>query len=122
MEEITALRQHIFNYSKTRDVFRAYCQCKPKEKAKFAAAHQTELDRHQAAKAAFNALSEQKLPTVKELSAEFEKLKQQKGKLYAEYRAAKEERAKLLTVKANLELILDRNPHEIEQEAQQHGR
>ena len=45
-----------------------------------------------------------------------------KGKLYAEYRAAKEERAKLLTVKANLELILDRNPHEIEQEAQQHGR
>ena len=69
MEEITALRQHIFNYSKTRDIFRAYCQCKPKEKAKFAAAHQTELDRHQAAKAAFNALSEQKLPTVKELSA-----------------------------------------------------
>lgn len=122
MEEITALRQHIFNYSKTRDIFRVYCQCKPKEKAKFAAAHQTELDRHQAAKAAFNALSEQKLPTVKELSAEFEKLKQQKGKLYAEYRAAKEERAKLLTVKANLELILDRNPHEIEQEAQQHGR
>ena len=34
MEEITALRQHIFNYSKTRDIFRAYCQCKPKEKAK----------------------------------------------------------------------------------------
>ena len=122
MEEITALRQHIFNYSKTRDIFRAYCQCKLKEKAKFAAAHQTELDRHQAAKAAFNALGEQKLPTVKELSAEFEKLKQQKGKLYAEYRAAKEERAQLLTVKANLELILDQNPHEIEQEAQQHGR
>ena len=80
MEEITALRQHIFNSSKTRDIFRAYCQCKPKEKAKFAAAHQTELDRHQAAKAAFNALSEQKLPTVKELSAEFEKTEAAKRK------------------------------------------
>ena len=80
------------------------------------------MDRHQAAKAAFNAINVKKLPTVKELSTEFDSLKRQKGKLYAEYRFAKDERAKLLTVKANLELILDRDPHEIEQEAQQHGR
>lgn len=122
MNEISALRQHIFNYSKTRDVYRAYCQCKPKDKARFAAEHQDELDRHQAAKTAFNTLNVQKLPTIKELSTEFDSLKRQKGKLYAEYRIAKDERAKLLTVKANLELILDRDPHEIEQEAQQHGR
>ena len=122
MQELTELRQHIFNYSKTRDVYRAYARCRPRDKARFAAEHQQELEQHRAAKKAFDTLGGSRLPTIKEINAEFETLRRQKGKLYGEYQQAKKERAELLTIRANLELILDRSQNEIEQEAQRHDR
>ena len=122
MQELKELRQHIFNYSKTRDIYRAYAQCKPKKRAQFAAEHQRELEQHRAAKKAFDALGGTRLPTVKEINAEFESLRRQKGKLYGEYQQAKKERAELLTIRANLELILGGDPHAIEQEAQRPDR
>ena len=122
MRALTELRQHIFNYNKTREVYLAYARCSPRDRAQFAAEHQHELELHRAAKKAFDALEGSRLPTVKEINAEFETLRRQKGKLYGEYQQAKKERAELLTIRANLELILDRSQHEIEQEAQRNDR
>ena len=102
--------------------YRAYVRCSPRDRARFAAAHQQELELHRAAKQSFDALGGSRLPTVKEINAEFETLRRQKGKLYGEYQQAKKERAELLTIRANLELILDRSQHEIEQEAQRNDR
>ena len=122
MRELAELRQHIFDYNKTREVYRAYARCSPRDRARFAAEHQQELELHRAAKQSFDALGGSRLPTVKEINAEFETLRRQKGKLYGEYQQAKKKRAELLTIRANLELILDRSQHEIEQEAQRNDR
>ena len=50
----------------------------------------------------------QKLPKVKELSAEYQELLAEKRKLYPEYRRAREEMRELLTVKANVDQLLNR--------------
>ncbi|RRD92522.1 relaxase [Clostridiales bacterium COT073_COT-073] len=60
----------------------------------------------QAAKAAFSALNTKKLPTLKELSKEYEKLLTEKKNLYSDYRKKKKEIQEILTVKSNVDRLL----------------
>ena len=78
MAEIAALQKQIVNYSKTRDVYAAYR--KAGYSKKFLAAHETEILLHKAAKAAFDKLCLQKLPTYKMLQAEYAGLLAEKKK------------------------------------------
>ena len=48
------MKMHIINYAKTRDVYAAYKKSRDKEG--FRSQHKDELEKHEAAKAAFDAL------------------------------------------------------------------
>ena len=117
MAEIAALQKQIVNYSKTRDVYAAYR--KAGYSKKFLAAHETEILLHKAAKAAFDKLCLQKLPTYKTLQAEYAGLRAEKKKAYAEYAAAKKEMQAVLTAKANVDRLLGAPPERPEQEKEQ---
>ena len=117
MAEIAALQKQIVNYSMTRYVYSAYR--KAGYSKKFLAAHETEILLHKAAKAAFDKLCLQKLPTYKTLQAEYAGLLAEKKKAYAEYAAAKKEMQAVLTAKANVDRLLGAPPERPEQEKEQ---
>ena len=111
MAEIAALRKHIINYSKTRDVYVAYR--KAGYSKKFYEEHTADLLLHKAAKQTFDDLGMRKLPTVKLLSKEYAELLSAKKKAFTEYTSARAEMREVLTVKANVERILEYNKNYI---------
>lgn len=104
MAELHALKGHIINYVKTREVYAAYRMAGYSKK--FVAEHEQEIKLHQAAKEAFSALGTQKIPKVKEIQAEYDTLREKKKQVYAAYHQAQDEMRQLLTVRANVERIL----------------
>ena len=104
MVELHALKGHIINYVKTREVYAAYRMAGYSKK--FVAEHEQEIKLHQAAKEAFSALGTQKIPKVKEIQSEYDELKEKKKQAYAAYHQAQDEMRQLLTVRANVERIL----------------
>ena len=117
MAEIAVLRTHILNYRRTRDVYVDYQQSG--YSAKYYAAHEAEILLHKAAKKAFDELGVKKLPAKAELDGEYAKLISEKKAAYAEYRLARNEMKELLTVKANVDLILGIEPEETKRETSQ---
>ena len=105
MAEISMLRKHIINYAKTREIYAAYR--KDGYSPKFREEHEAEILLHQAAKTAFNELNVEKLPTVKGLQEEYARLLEEKKKAYGECRRSRKEMRELLTVKANVDRILN---------------
>ena len=104
MAEIAVLRTHIVNYAKTCDTYTAYR--KAGYSAKFRSEHEADILLHQAAKRAFAELNVKKLPKVKDLQAEYAALLAEKKAAYTELRKARDEARELLTVKANVDRIL----------------
>ena len=84
MAEITMLRAHIINYSKTRDVYMAYRNAGYSKK--FYEEHTADLLLHKAAKKAFDELGVKKTPTVKSLNTEYAELQSAKKKAFIEIR------------------------------------
>lgn len=124
MVEIAVLRQHIINYAKTRDIYVAYR--KSGYSKKFIAEHEADILLHKAAKQAFEELGygkDKKLPTIKTLQAEYAELLEGKKKAYGDYRKAREEMKELLTVKANVDRILNMEEEQRHEEEQkkEHG-
>lgn len=117
MAEIAVLRTHILNYRKTRDVYVGYRQSG--YSAKYYAAHEAEILLHKAAKKAFDELGVKKLPTKAELNGEYAKLFSEKKAAYAEYHRVRNEMKELLTVKANVDLILGVGSDEVKRETSQ---
>ena len=105
MAEIAVLRTHIINYSKTRDIYASYR--KAGYSKKFLAEHETDIALHKAAKKAFDGLGAGKIPAVKNLQAEYAKLLEGKKKAYGEFRQIRDEMKELLTVKANVDRLLE---------------
>lgn len=89
LAEIAVMKTHIINYVKTRDVYVAYR--KAGYSKKYFEAHREEILIHKAAKKAFADLHMDKIPKVKDLSAEYAKILGEKKDLYEEYRSAKKE-------------------------------
>ena len=104
MADIKLLRQHIFNYSKSQDVFAQYKASGYSKE--FFEAHRDVLLLRNAAKEAFKKV-DGKLPSVKALDEEFQKLLQEKKELYTEYKPAKERMQELLMAKQNVERFLN---------------
>ena len=73
---------------------------------KFLKEHQQEIDRHRAAKRAFNELGLQKLPSKKSLDMEYSQLLAKKKEAYAAYRDAREQARELLAHRENLRTVL----------------
>ena len=104
LKQISSLKIQIVNYVRTRDVYQEYRQHGYSKK--FAAAHEQELAMHREAKKAFDESGLKKLPTIKSLSEEYEKILEEKKRLYTEYRQVHEQMQEMLTVRANMEQML----------------
>ena len=99
--EIAALKKHIINYAKTREVYGDYR--KSGYSKKFYESHREAITLHKAAKDAFNELGVKKLPKVKELTAEYAEILADKKTAYAQYRDARSEMQEYLKAQKNIE-------------------
>lgn len=104
MAEKARLKMHIINYAKTRDVYAAYKKSRDKES--FRSRHKDELEKHEAAKAAFDAMGGKAIPKVAELSREYEALLAEKKQCYEEYKAARQDMIDFQAAKNNVDRIL----------------
>lgn len=112
MNEISVLQKHITNYLKTRDVYAGYR--KSGYSKKYFEEHADEIELCKKSKRAFDELlptdtsgktadtHKRKLPSLKELQAEYAKLLVAKKAAYPEYYQEKNEYRELLTYQANL--------------------
>ena len=107
MAEIKVLQQHIINYAKTRNTYVAYR--KAGYSKRFLLEHESEIILHKAAKQFFDEQGLKKLPTVKNLQAEYAQLLSEKKAMYADYQKAREDMRSLQTAKANVDRILGDN-------------
>ena len=105
MGELSVIHSHIVNYAKTRDVYIAYR--KAGYSKKYLAEHESDILLHKAAKKYFDEAGIQKPPSVKTINAEYAELLAKKKAAYSEYRRIRTEMRELLTVKANVDHILD---------------
>lgn len=117
MAEIAVMRQHIINYSKTREVYVAYR--KAGYSKKFLAEHEADILLHKAAKKAFDEMGIKKLPTVKSLQAEYAELLAEKKKLYPEYSSTRQEMRDLQMARANVARLMGYDEKEQEQKEEQ---
>ena len=105
LKEIGETRKAITNYLKTKDV---YAEWKKKGYSQsFYTEHEQEILIHKAAKKTFDGF-DGKIPRLKELSAEYNEILEQKKKDYAEYRGTRDEMRELLNVKANIDIVTER--------------
>jgi len=103
--EIAVLRTHIQNHIKTRGTYTDYR--KAGYSTKFRTGHESEILLHKAAKDAFDELGVKKLPIAKNPNAEYAELLSEKKAAYVEYRQAKNEMRELLTVRRNVDQLLE---------------
>ena len=104
LEEITSLKTHIINYSKTRDVYVEYR--KSGYSKRYFEEHREAVTLHKAAKNAFSQLRMEKLPRVKDLTAEYAQVLSEKKETYAEFRKARSEMQEYQKVLKNVEMFL----------------
>ena len=104
LSEIAELKKTIINYSKTRSIYEAYR--KAGYSKTFYEEHRADIIIHQAAKKKFDALGTKKIPRVKDLSDEYEKILAEKKEAYSEYRAARSEMQKYSVAQKNVAMIL----------------
>ena len=110
MAEISVLRTHIINYSKTRDIYVGYR--KAGYSKKYLAEHESDIIIHKAAKKAFDELGLKKLPSVSSLQKEYAALLSEKKEKYADYYRLEKEKRDLLVYKANTERLLQLDAEE----------
>ncbi|SEM20013.1 Relaxase/Mobilisation nuclease domain-containing protein [Butyrivibrio sp. ob235] len=104
MQEITDLRNYIFNYSKTKETYVNYR--KSGYSKKYFSEHREDIMKHKEAKEAFEKLGSKKLPTVQELNTEFQELLTKKKAAYKEYNEAKDSMTKYQIAKYDIDKIL----------------
>ena len=113
--EIADLKKHIINYSKTKQIYVAYRESGYSKK--FYEAHREEITLHKAAKDAFSKIKG-KIPTIKELNAEYAQVLAEKKKTYSEYRQARQEMKDYQTAKYNIDRFLQTEEQEKQAEKQ----
>lgn len=105
LEEIAETKKQIVNFAKTRETYEAYKRSGYSKK--FYEAHREELLLHKAAKEFFNEHHFTKLPKMKDLSEEYDRILAEKRKEYAEYKSAKASMQDFLIARQNLKSVLD---------------
>lgn len=115
--EIHVLKQHIINYSKTRDVYIEYR--KSGYSKKYFEEHREEITIHKAAKQAFDELELKKIPRVRELNEEYYELMAEKKKMSAEYYKTRNSMQELLKAQKNIEMFLNIEQKQDEKQKEQ---
>ena len=104
MAEITELKKHIINYAKTKEVYGAYRQSG--FSAKYYESNLENIMLHQSAKRAFDSISSDKIPSLRELQLEIQECWTIKKTLIPDYRSVKNYMKESLTAKDNIDKIL----------------
>ena len=105
LREIQPLIKNIGNYQRLKPVYEAYQ--KANDKTAFRAKHEAELVIFEAAKSTLLAVQgDGKLPSLKALQAEQERLTEEQQRLYDERAKLKKEAKQIDTTKANVDSIL----------------
>lgn len=126
LQEIALLKKHITNYAKSKETFAQYKASGYSRD--FFEAHRDILTLRRAAKEAFNDYKKKhgkdaKLPSTKELSAEYSAVLERKKKSYAEYRKIKTEMQDWLTAQKIVQTVLgeerEKRQEQLRQEAQE---
>ena len=104
MKDITVLQKHIGTYIKTKDIYAGYK--KSKFSKKFHSENEKALADHKAAKAYFDELKLDKLPTINMLKQEYASLSAEKKKLYGGYSAARNHMQEILMAQQNIHMLL----------------
>ena len=115
--EIAQLKTHIINYSKTREIYKEYKRSR-NQKA-YRAEHAEEIEKHETAKAAFDALKGKTIPKVAQLNEEYAKLLAEKKACYEEYKKARQDMVDYQTARANVDKILGASSPEKEEKREQ---
>ncbi len=102
--DMAVLIKNISAYQKTKPAYEAYRKARNKEKYK--AEHERAVILHESAAKALKAAGVSKLPSIDALQVEYEKLKQQKEALYADYGKLKKQVKKYDVIKQNIDSIL----------------
>ncbi len=102
LSENLAMQKHIQNYAMTKDVYAAYR--KSGYSKAFYEEHRAEITLHKAAKDAFDAAGG-KVPTIKELRAEYAQVLNRKKADYREYREARQLMQEMLRAQKNVEMF-----------------
>ncbi|WP_312650649.1 relaxase/mobilization nuclease domain-containing protein [Proteiniclasticum sp.] len=103
MAEITELKKHIINYSRTKDVFTAYRQAG--YSTKFYESNLEDILLHQSAKRAFDSISSEKIPALRELQLEFNAFNNTKKSKLKDYSKQKSIMKDALTVQSNVDYL-----------------
>ena len=107
LDEISALREQLINYAKTKEVYVAYR--KSGYSKKFFAEHREDILKHKAAKETFEKMKGQMIPSVRELNEEFQQVLSEKRKAYSEYHEAKEKMQLYKIAKYDIDRILNQD-------------
>ena len=105
LREVQPLIKNITNYRKLKPVYDAYM--KAKDKSTFRAKHEAELVIFEAAKTTLLAMQgDQKLPSLKALQAEQQRITDEQQRLYDERARLKREMKQIDTIKTNVDMLL----------------
>ena len=108
LREVQPLIKNISNYQRLKPVYDAFQ--KAKDKPSFKAKHETELVIFEAARSTLLAMQgEEKLPSLKTLQAEQQRLLEEQQRLYDERAKLKKEARMIDTLKANVDDFLKPN-------------
>ena len=116
-KEIGEMKAQIIAYMRTHEVYD--CYRKSGYSRTYYTEHEGEILKHKAAQKAFDEWNLKKLPTLKNLNAEYMDLVKQKKTLYAEYSAVRSEMRELLIHKSNVERILGIDENEAKKQTEQ---
>lgn len=105
MSEIKLLQQHVTNYHKYKEIYRAYL--KKGSSKLFFAEHESDIRLYQAAQKYFDSKDLKAIPTIKSLQVEYSALLERKKEIYPTYRKLREQMKELLTAKANVDRLLN---------------
>jgi hypothetical protein len=104
IKEVNTLQRHIGAYNKNKDVYSNYLRTK--QSPKFRSENEKAITTVEEAKAYFDSLGLEKLPTVKELQAEYSVLSQEKHKCYQARNEMRQSVFDLQSAKKNAEILL----------------
>ena len=105
LREVQPLIKNISNYQRLKPIYDAFQ--KAKDKPSFKAKHEAELVIFEAARSTLLAMQgDEKLPSLKTLQAEQQRLLEEQQRLYDERARLKKEARKIDTMKANVDIFL----------------
>lgn len=105
LDTISALRNQIITYVKTKDVYAEYR--KHGYSKSYLENHRSEIELHKAARRYFDEMGLEKLPRVKTLNEDFQKILEEKRALYREYKSVKDKMKNFEIARKNVETILE---------------